>query len=283
MLTPLLTLVATVAVLLAAVWLCQRRLIYFPGSQDVPPVDSILPGAEDISFDTPDGLRLSGWFAPPTATVARAAVLVFNGNAGDRSFRAPLAAALNQAALLVLLFDYRGYGRNPGRPSEKGLVTDARAARAYVVSRGEVDAGRLVYFGESLGAAVALALALEHPPAAMVLRSPFTSLTDMGRLYYPWLPTNLLLRDRFDSLRQIGHLTCPVLIIAGDQDRIVPQDQSRRLFDAVQKPKRFVLIRGANHNDFELLAGGQLLDEVTRFVGDVLTLRVNSDKPVAGR
>src|SRR6266699_2976381 len=127
MLTPLLTLVATVAVLLAAVWLCQRRLIYFLGSQDVPPVDSILPGAEDISFDTPDGLRLSGWFAPPTATVARAAVLVFNGNAGDRSFRAPLAAALNQAALLVLLFDYRGYGRNPGRPSEKGLVTDARS------------------------------------------------------------------------------------------------------------------------------------------------------------
>ena len=105
----------------------------------------------------------------------------------------------------------------------------------------------------------------------------------MGRLYYPLLPTNLLLRDRFDSLRQIGHLTCPVLIIAGDQDRIVPQDQSRRLFDAAQEPKRFVLIRGANHNDFELLAGGQLLDEVTRFVGDVLTLSGNSDKPAAGR
>jgi len=283
LLTPLLTLVATVAGLLAAVWLCQRRLIYFPASRDVPPVASILPGAEEISFDTPDGLRLSGWFAPPTATVAHATVLVFNGNAGDRSFRAPLAAALNQAGVSVLLFDYRGYGRNPGRPSETGLVTDARAARAYVVSRDDVDAGRLVYFGESLGAAVAVALALEHSPAALVLRSPFTSLTDMGRLYYPLLPTNLLLRDRFDSLGQIGHLACPVLIVAGDQDRIVPLDQSGRLYAAAQEPKRFVLIRGADHNDFDLLAGGQLLDEVTRFVGDVLTLRVNSDKPVAGR
>ena len=104
----------------------------------------------------------------------------------------------------------------------------------------------------SLGAVVAVAL--EHPPAALVLRSPFTSLTDMGRLYYPLLPTNLLLRDRFDSLRQIGHLTCPVLIIAGDQDRIVPQDQSRRLYDAAQEPKRFVLIRGD-----ERLAWGETL------------------------
>src|SRR6266851_1895190 len=271
MLTPLLTLVAMIAVLLAVTWLCQRRLIYFPGSQDVPPVASILPGAEEISFDTPDGLRLSGWFAPPTVTVAGATVLVFNGNAGDRSFRAPLAAALNQAALSVLLFDYRGYGRNPGRPSEKGLLTDARTARAYVVSRDQVDAGRLVYFGESLGAAVAVALAAEHLPMALVLRSPFTSLPDMGRLYYPYLPTHLLLRDRFDSLGQIEHLTCPVLIIAGDQDRIVPQSQSRRLYDAAREPKRFVLIRGADHNDFELLAGGQLVGEVTRFIDEALT------------
>ena len=106
---------------------------------------------------------------------------------------------------------------------------------------------------------------------AMALRSPFTSMADMGRLYYPYLPTNLLLRDRFDSLAQIEHLTCPVLIIAGDQDRIVPQSQSRRLYDAAREPKRFVLIRGADHNDFELLAGGQLVGEVTRFIDEALT------------
>src|ERR1700730_9668203 len=152
MLTPLLTLVATIAVLLAAVvWLCQRRLIYFPRSQDVPPVASMLPGAEEISFDTPDGLRLSGWFAPSTETLAGATVLVFNGNAGDRSFRAPLAAALNQAGLSVLLFDYRGYGRNPGSPSEKRLVTEARTARAYAAGRDKVDVGRLVYLASRSG------------------------------------------------------------------------------------------------------------------------------------
>ncbi len=98
----------------------------------------------------------------------------------------------------------------------------------------------------------------------------------MGRLYYPFLPTNLLLRDRFDSLGQIGRLTCPVLIIVGDRDRIVPPDQSRRLYDATREPKRFVVIRGADHNDFELLAGGQFIGEVTRFLNEALVPRFNS-------
>jgi fermentation-respiration switch protein FrsA (DUF1100 family) len=207
-------------------------------------------------------------------------VIVFNGNAGDRSFRAPLAAALNQAGLSVLLFDYRGYGNNPGSASEDGLVRDARAARAYLAARDDVDAGRLIYFGESLGAAVAVALAVERPAAALVLRSPFTSLADMGRLHYPFLPGGILLRDRFDSLAEMPRLTCPVLIIAGDRDRVVPHEQSRRLYDAAgQQPKRFVLIRGADHNDFELLAGSQLIDEVIRFVRAALPPGSGPDAP----
>lgn len=269
-------LATAVALLLTAIWLFQRRLIYFPQSQDIPPVDSLLPGAEQITFVTADGLRLSGWFASPAATHRQATVLVFNGNAGDRSFRAPLAAALNQAGFSVLLFDYRGYGRNPGRPSEQGLANDAQAARAYLVARDDVDAGRLVYFGESLGAAIAVELAAEYPPAALVLRSPFTSLADMGRLYYAFLPTSLLLRDRFDSIGRIGRIMCPVLIIAGDHDRIVPPVQSRRLYEAAQEPKRFVVIQGADHNHFELLAGGVLINEVTRFVNQALALTLNS-------
>ncbi len=262
---------ATIFVLLVLIWLFQRRLIYFPLRQDVPPVATMLPAAEEIAFETADGLNLGGWFAPAAATDPRATVLVFNGNAGDRSFRAPLAAALNRAGFSVLLFDYRGYGNNPGSPSEQGLMTDARAALAYVAAREDVDATRLVYFGESLGAAVALELAAEHPPAALVLRSPFTSLADMARLHYPFLPGGILLRDRFDSLAQIGGVTCPMLIIAGDRDRIVPQKQSRRLFEAAgQQTKRFLLIRGADHNDFELLAGSQLVGEVMRLVDEAL-------------
>lgn len=276
MLTAASVVAITLAVLLAGLWLFQRRLIYFPLSQGVPPVDTVLPGAEAVSFVTADGLRLGGWFASAAATDRHATVVVFNGNAGDRSFRAPLAAALNRTGFSVLLLDYRGYGRNPGGPSERGLLTDAGAARAYVIARDNVDAGRLVYFGESLGAGVAVGLATEYPPAALVLRSPFTSLADMGRLYYPFLPSTLLLRDRFDLLGRIGRLSCPVLIVVGDHDHIVPPDQSRRLYDAAPEPKRFVVIQGADHNDFELLAGDLLIAEVTRFLNEALTLTFNS-------
>jgi uncharacterized protein len=268
------------AAMLALLWLVQRRLIYFPLLQDVPPVATTLPGAQDVAFETADGLRLHGWFAPGTRARGRATVLVFNGNAGDRSFRAPLAAALTELGMSVLLFDYRGYGRNPGRPSEQGLLADARAARAYVAARADVDPARLVYFGESLGAAVALALAVEQPPAALVLRSPFTSLADMGRVHYPFVPAGLVLRDRFDSLGQVGRLTCPVLVIAGEQDRIVPPEQSRRLYEAARGPNtRFVLVPGADHNDFELLAGSRLIDALRRFLDEVLPLTSGTHRP----
>jgi fermentation-respiration switch protein FrsA (DUF1100 family) len=269
MLTAVGVLVGAVTVLLAVVCLFQRRMIYFPQREAVPAAATALPGAEDIAFETADGLRLSGWFAKP-ATTTGGTVIVFNGNAGDRSHRAPLGAALLRSGLSVMLFDYRGYGRNLGAPSETGLVTDAHAARAYVVSRGDVDPDRLIYFGESLGSAVAVALAVEHAPRAVVLRSPFTSLTDVGRLHYPFLPVGLFLQDRFDTLGRIGDLECPVLVLAGDRDSVVPAEQSRRIYNAVQGVKRFVLIPGADHNDFDLVAGQRLVAEVTQFLQETL-------------
>ncbi len=261
--------VAAGAVLLVAlIWAVQRRLIYFPLQQDVPQVATALPGATEVNFETDDGLRLGGWFQPAVGGESGAAMLVFNGNAGDRSFRAPLAAALSQAAFSVLLFDYRGYGRNPGTPTEAGLLMDARAARAYLAGRGDVDPDRIVYFGESLGAAVAVALAAKRPPAAVILRSPFTSLADMGRLHYPFLPVSgFLLRDRFDSIEQIPRVRCPVLIIAGDKDQVVPPAHSRRLYEAAHDPKQFELVPGADHNDPELLTGSRLIDRVALFAG----------------
>jgi len=268
MLSVVVFLAGAVTIALALVWVLQRRMIYFPLPQDVPHAASALERAEDVTFETPDGLRLDGWFASPTESNG-ATVLIFNGNAGDRSSRAPLATALTRAGLAVLLFDYRGYGRNPGQPTEPGLVADARAARQYVGSRADVDRARLVYFGESLGAAVAVALAVEQPPAALVLRSPFTSLANMARLQFPFLPT-FLLRDRFESLNQISRVDCPVLVITGDQDSVVPPAQSRRLYEAAPGSKRFVLIARADHNDYALLAGQQLITEVTQFLEQVL-------------
>ena len=143
---------------------------------------------------------------------------------------------------------------------------DARAARAYLGGRGDADPDRPVYFGESLGAAVAVAFAAEQPPAALVLRSPFTSLADMGRLHYPFLPVvGFLLRDPFDSIERIRRVRCPLLIIAGEQDQVVPPAHSRRLYEAASDPKQFELIPGADHklrrtitNEWGLIIGGVL-------------------------
>jgi fermentation-respiration switch protein FrsA (DUF1100 family) len=245
-----------------------RRLIYFPEPHEPPPVASVLPGAESVSFMTADGLRLAGWFSTTPAPEQSATVLVFNGNAGDRSARAPLAHALRRAGLAVLLIDYRGYGGNPGSPSEAGLIEDARAARAYLGTRPDVDPKRIVYFGESLGTSVAVALAVEQPPVALVLRSPFTSLLDMARLHYPFVAMAPPIPDRFDSLERIGRVRCPILIIAGASDRIVPLRLSQRLYAAAPDPKQFLLVPGADHNDFALLAGRELIEGVVRFVAE---------------
>ena len=272
----LLVVVAVLAAALGLLWLFQRRLLYFPTPGPVPPAASVLPGAEDVTFETADGLRLAGWFVPappggPADRVGRArpAVLVCNGNGGDRSMRAPLAAALSRMGLAVLLFDYRGYGGNPGHPTEEGLAADARAALGYLAARPEVDPERVIYFGESLGAAVALRLATERPPAALVLRSPFASLAEVGRRHYPVLPVSLLLRDRYDSAALAGRLDAPLLVVAGGRDQIVPAGHSRRLFDAAPQPKRLVVLEGADHNDHELLAGPRLLAELRAFLDGV--------------
>jgi fermentation-respiration switch protein FrsA (DUF1100 family) len=253
--------------LIALAWLFQRRMIYFPLDHHVPPAAEMLAGAEELSFETADGLRLGGCFVPAQGE-AIASVLVFNGNAGNRSYRAPLAASLAQRGIAVLLFDYRGFGGNPGRPTERGLMADARAARAALEARPDVDPARVVFFGESLGAAVALALAVERPPAGLVLRSPFTSLADVGKEHYPFLPVRSLLQDRYPSLQRVPSLRCPLLVLAGRRDFIVPAAQSRALFEAAPEGhKRLVMLEGG-HNDMELLAGERLIGETVAFIGE---------------
>jgi fermentation-respiration switch protein FrsA (DUF1100 family) len=265
----LVTLAGGFALIVLLAWAFQRRMVYLPLTQTVPAVETVLPGATEAVLRTADGLELGAWFLPAAAGPARRAVIVFNGNAGDRSYRAPLARALARAGFSVLLFDYRGYGGNPGRPSEAGLREDARAARRWLEERAEVDPAEVVYFGESLGCGVALALSAERPPLALVLRSPFPSLTEVGRWHYPFLPVRLLLRDRFECLDLGRRLACPLLVVAGEADRIVPASMSRRLYEAAPEPKRFVLVAGADHNDDALLDGERLAAETARFLADV--------------
>jgi fermentation-respiration switch protein FrsA (DUF1100 family) len=248
--------------LLALAWSQQRRLIYFPSPGPLPSAAAMLPNGRDVVLATDDGTRLGAWYFPVGGGLP--AVLVCNGNGGDRSMRVELAAALNRMGHSVLLFDYRGYGGNPGRPSEVGLAADARAAQAWLAAQPGVE--KIVYFGESLGASVAVGLAAERPPAALLLRSPFTSLADVAAVHYPWLPARRLLLDSYPSIERIGSVHVPVLVIAGDRDDIVPESLSRRLFDAAGEPKRYVVVPGAGHNDRELLDGPQMLGEIGRFL-----------------
>jgi fermentation-respiration switch protein FrsA (DUF1100 family) len=194
---------------------------------------------------------------------------VFNGNAGNRAYRGPLADALSRHGLHTLLFDYRGYGGNPGTPTERGLLLDGRAARAYLAARPDVDPSRIVYFGESLGTAVAIDVAAEYPPAAMVLRSPFPSMAEVGRHHYPFLPVGLLLRDRFAAIDRVGGIHVPLLVIAGGRDRIVPVEQTKRLYDAAAGPKTLVVLPDADHNDIELLAGPEMIQAIARFLAPI--------------
>ncbi|MDV3134006.1 alpha/beta hydrolase [Mycobacterium sp. 29Ha] len=247
--------------LLALAWSQQRRLIYFPSPGPVPPAATMLPNGQDVVLDS-DGIRLGAWYFPVAG--GGPAVLVCNGNGGDRSGRIALAAALNRIGLSVLLFDYRGYGGNPGRPSEDGTAADARAAQAWLAARPGVE--KIAYFGESLGGAVAVGLTVERPPAALILRSPFTSLPDVGAMHYPWLPVRRLLMDRYPSIDRIGSVHVPVMVIAGDRDDIVPEALSRRLYDAANEPKRYVLVPGGGHNDPEMLDGRQMLTEIQGFL-----------------
>jgi fermentation-respiration switch protein FrsA (DUF1100 family) len=257
--------IAAGVAVLAFFWLAQRRIMYFP-SHDVPPPAQVgLARAENVTFKTADGLTLHGWFVSSSVRGA-ATVIVFNGNAGNRSYRADLAGRLAAQGLAVLLFDYRGYGGNDGSPTEDGLALDARAARDYVLSRADVTPSRVVYFGESLGSGVAVRLAVEHPAAAVVLRSPFTSFVDVGRVHYGWLPVGVLLRDRYPSIDRIRQINSPLLVIAGSNDTIIPVGQSRRLFDAAREPKRLVIVEGADHNDESVSAGPEVVAAVTSFL-----------------
>ncbi len=259
------------AALLVLVWLTQRRFIYFPLAEPVPdPRLAGLQSAREVQVPTEDGLSLGAWFVEPTARGAGWMLILFSGNAGHRAFRAPLARRLAEHGVAVLMLDYRGYGGNAGAPSEAGLLRDARAARDWVARRTSNGLARVGYLGESLGTGVAVALAAETEPDALVLKSPYTSLADLAAHHYPFLPARWLLRDRFPSVDRIGALSCPVLIVAAERDSVVPASHSRRLFDAARPvTRRWFQVPGADHNDMEMLAGEGVIGAVMRFLEDI--------------
>ena len=240
----------------------QRRLIYFPFPGQLTRAEAVIASAREVTLRTIDGLTLGAWLVEAGEPDRGVAVLVANGNAGNRSQRAPLARALASTGLAVLLFDYRGYGGNSGRPSEQGLARDVRAAHRFLIEEAEVAPARLLYYGESLGSAVVTELATEHPPAGLVLRSPFVDLASVGRVHYPFLPVRTLLRDRYPLADQLAGVKVPTTVLYGSRDSIVPPEQSRAVAAVAAGETRIAEIAGADHNDLALLEGERLIEAI---------------------
>lgn len=235
--------------MVAGLWALQRQLIYFPERSSAGPAARAIPGARDVTLRTSDGLDLDAWLVPAKPAADRGlAVVVFPGNGGNRAGRAGLAELLGRAGFTVLLVDYRGYGGNPGSPSEEGLARDADAATQLLEEQG-FSADRTIYLGESLGTGVAAALASRRPPAGLVLRSPFTELTDVGSHHYPWLPVRLLMRDRFPVLDHVRRSPVPTVVIHGTADEVVPSSMSREVAEAVPHLVEEKVLPGVAHND----------------------------------
>ncbi len=220
----------------------QRRFVFPASSDRVAAAAAGLSDTQDVVIETADGERLVGWWLPPEP--GRALVLYFHGNGGslwNRRDRVRLLAADGRGLLIV---SYRGYSGSSGSPSEAGLRLDAEAAYRFLA---RYDPKRVLLYGESLGSGVAVDLASRHPVGAVVLDSPFTSLTDVARLLFPFAPVGMLLRDTFPSVERIDAIRAPLLVIHGESDRVVPIALGERLFAAAREPKRFVRLPGIDH------------------------------------
>ncbi len=231
------------AVVVAATFVMQRSLMYFPG-KSLPPVPA--PYAA-LPAETADGLTLTGWYAPPAAP-ENGVIVYFQGNAGTIAERVGKAAPFLADGYGVLLAGYRGYGGNPGTPTEAGLLADGRAAVESVVAQG-VPRTRIVLLGESLGSGIAVPLAAADTFAGIMLESPFTSAADVGQRAYPFLPVQWLIKDRFDSLAVVEQLQAPLLLIHGERDATTSVTLGRRLFAAAPEPKTAHFLPNAGHND----------------------------------
>lgn len=240
---------AVYAGLAVYLFLFQGQFIYFPEMPsrvvEFTPREAGLD-YEPVQLHTEDGETLAGWFVP--AAVPRGSLLYLHGNGGNIGHRIELVEVFHRLGLNVLIFDYRGYGASTGRPTEQGTYRDALAGWRYLTETRHIPATDIYYFGESLGGSIAAWLAERHPPKALVLYATFTSVADMARQLYPFMPTSLLLRYRYDTRAALAKLACPVFIMHSTQDEIVPYTHAQALLAVVQGDKQLVPLRGG-HND----------------------------------
>lgn len=229
----------------------ESRFLYFPTRALAATPQSYGLRADELFVQTEDGVRLHGWWIKG---VGGRVLLLFHGNAGNIADRLDRARIANERlGLDVFLVDYRGYGLSTGHPSEEGLYRDARAIYAEAIERG-FRANQIVLFGESLGSAVVVDLAMERECAGVILETPFLSVPAIAREHYPFVPS-FLIRSRFDNERKIGSVLAPKLFLVAARDEVVPAAHGRRLFELASEPKTLYEIPGAGHNDTYLTGG----------------------------
>ncbi len=248
--------------LLALMYVFQRALLYFPDSARTPPAQAGLPQAQEVTLTSSDGETLLAWFVPPRGD--KPLVIYFQGNAEGLGPRAGRFRWLIADGTGLLALAYRGYGGSSGRPNEAGLMRDANAA--YGFARAHYPAKRIVLFGESLGTAVAVALAAGHEVAGVILDAPFTSAADVGAAAYPFAPVRWLMKDQYHSDERIGRVSAPLLVLHGEQDRIVPVRFAERLFALAREPKRFVRFAQGGHVDLD---DHGAIDAVKKFLAEL--------------
>ncbi|MFQ5598653.1 MAG: alpha/beta hydrolase [Nitrospiria bacterium] len=243
----------------------EKGFIFFPEKTLIStPHDVSLP-YEDITLTAADGVRINAWYVPFQGS--QKTLLWFHGNAGNIGNRVDLLHLLHRKLKVnILIIDYRGYGKSGGEISETGTALDARAAYDYLINRDDIDPRRIILFGRSLGAAVAVELATELQFGGLILESPFTSIRDMARERFSFLPVDTVIKTRYDSLSKIKSVHLPLLILHGDRDQIVPFQQGRRLFEAANRPKRFHTISNGGHNDTYVVGGRAYFEALLRFI-----------------
>lgn len=246
-LTILFIVVALVLVVILCAWIFQRKIYYYVGAGDPGSVTQYAEDARDIEVHTSDGTTLTAWRLDP-ADKGRRAVLLLPGNGGNRLTRLEAAQHIRDRGFTVVMVEYRGYGGNPGSPSESGLAEDAQAAADYLASQG-FGADDLIVVGESIGTGVAVNLATSLQPAGLLLRSPFTTFDEVASDLVGGVPVGWFLRDHYLSVDKIKDVESPVLILAGSADTLVDPAQSRELSEVAPDLVDYVEVEGAGHND----------------------------------
>jgi fermentation-respiration switch protein FrsA (DUF1100 family) len=241
---------------LVALYFMQRSMIYHPDPTRPEPAAWNVPDMSVVTLQTEDGLSLLTWWKPPADD--RPVIVFFHGNGGHIGYRSSKVRGFLHHGYGVLLVAWRGYSGNAGSPTEAGLYADGRAALQFLDQQG-IENGKLVLYGESLGSGVAVELASQGAGSVLVLEAPFTSIADAAAERFPLYPVRWLIQDRYDSQSKIGKVSVPLLIIHGEEDKVLPVSLGRTLFDKANEPKQGVFIKKAGHNDLYDFGGGRVV------------------------